>query len=133
MIKRIKNLITFLQQGNKKNDDGSSTNGYYDLIKETLIQTDYFDNTSSTMVRKFLNEKCKRFTWDNKRSFLYCFDWKTGSAEHVDPMQLAVYRLAWARQVDVPLDRVGAAFLVVGTGEVLRPDTDALVSALLRD
>ena len=60
-------------------------------------------------------------------------DWKTGSAEHVDPMQLAVYRLAWARQVDVPLDRVGAAFLVVGTGEVLRPDTDALVSALLRE
>ena len=58
-------------------------------------------------------------------------DWKTGSAARVDPMQLAIYRLAWAQQAGVPVDRVGAAFLVVGSGEVLRPDTDALL-ALLR-
>lgn len=66
MIKRIKNLINFLQQDSKKHDDGSSKNGYYDLIKETLTQTDYFDDTSTTMVRKFLNEKCKRFTFGSK-------------------------------------------------------------------
>ena len=52
-------------------------------------------------------------------------DWKTGSAAHVDPMQLAIYRLAWSQRVGVPLERVRAVFLVVGTGEVLAPDTDA--------
>jgi DNA helicase-2/ATP-dependent DNA helicase PcrA len=59
-------------------------------------------------------------------------DWKTGSAEHLDPMQLAVYRVAWSRLAGVPVGQVGAAFLVVGTGAVLRPDTDAAVAALTR-
>ena len=58
-------------------------------------------------------------------------DWKTGSAAHIDPMQLAVYRLAWARQAGVPLEQVSAAFVIVGTGEVLRPDTAAAVELLL--
>ncbi len=57
-------------------------------------------------------------------------DWKTGSADHVDPMQLAIYRLAWAQYAGVPLANVDAAFLIVGTGEVLRPDTDPLLSLL---
>jgi DNA helicase-2/ATP-dependent DNA helicase PcrA len=58
-------------------------------------------------------------------------DWKTGSARHLDPMQLAVYRLAWATRMGVPVDQVGAAFLVVATGEILRPDTSAQVAQLL--
>jgi DNA helicase-2/ATP-dependent DNA helicase PcrA len=58
-------------------------------------------------------------------------DWKTGSARHVDPMQLALYRLAWAAHLGVPVDDVGAAFVIVGTGEVVRPDTNAEVSLLL--
>ena len=37
-------------------------------------------------------------------------------------MQLAVYRLAWARIAGVPEDRVGAAFYYVATGRVVRPD-----------
>ncbi|MHB1210846.1 MAG: ATP-dependent helicase [Candidatus Nanopelagicales bacterium] len=57
-------------------------------------------------------------------------DWKTGSAGSVDPMQLAIYRLAWARLAGVPLDRVDAAFVMVATGEVLRPDTDAALALL---
>jgi DNA helicase-2/ATP-dependent DNA helicase PcrA len=58
-------------------------------------------------------------------------DWKTGSARHLDPMQLAVYRLAWAARAGVPVEQVAAAFLVVATGDILRPDTSAQV-ALLR-
>ncbi|WNI17884.1 ATP-dependent DNA helicase [Actinacidiphila sp. ITFR-21] len=49
-------------------------------------------------------------------------DWKTGrDPATADPLQLAVYRLAWAEQQGVPLDRVGAAFLHIRTGEVVRP------------
>lgn len=57
-------------------------------------------------------------------------DWKTGSRDHVDPMQLALYRLACARARGVPVDRVDGAFVFVATGEVLRPDTDALLAEL---
>lgn len=58
-------------------------------------------------------------------------DWKTGSATGVDPMQLAIYRLAWAQRAGVPVADVDAAFLIVATGEVLRPDTDTAVGHLL--
>ncbi|MBF9067613.1 ATP-dependent helicase [Streptacidiphilus fuscans] len=50
-------------------------------------------------------------------------DWKTNQRETADPLQLAVYRLAWAEQQGVPLDRVGAAFLYVRSGTVVRPDS----------
>ncbi|MGW2058047.1 UvrD-helicase domain-containing protein [Streptomyces sp. NPDC001840] len=49
-------------------------------------------------------------------------DWKTGRARTADPLQLAVYRLAWAEQHGLPLDAVTAAFLYVRSGEVVRPD-----------
>jgi DNA helicase-2/ATP-dependent DNA helicase PcrA len=58
-------------------------------------------------------------------------DWKTGSSRHVDPMQLAIYRLAWARLMNVPVEQVSAAFVIVGTGEVLRPDTEQALALLL--
>ncbi|MFI6209517.1 UvrD-helicase domain-containing protein [Streptomyces sp. NPDC051041] len=49
-------------------------------------------------------------------------DWKTGRTAAADPLQLAVYRLAWAEQQGVPLEAVTAAFLYVRTGEVVRPE-----------
>ncbi|MGW7280630.1 UvrD-helicase domain-containing protein [Streptomyces sp. NPDC054844] len=49
-------------------------------------------------------------------------DWKTNRAGTADPLQLALYRLAWAEQQHVPLESVTAAFLYVRTGEVVRPD-----------
>ncbi|OEV24048.1 ATP-dependent DNA helicase, partial [Streptomyces nanshensis] len=48
-------------------------------------------------------------------------DWKTGRGREADPLQLAVYRLAWAEQEGVPLSSVGAAFLHVRSGELVRP------------
>ncbi|MFF4317592.1 UvrD-helicase domain-containing protein [Streptomyces sp. NPDC001568] len=48
-------------------------------------------------------------------------DWKTGRTTRADPLQLAVYRLAWAEATGIPLDRVGAAFLHVRSGRVIRP------------
>jgi DNA helicase-2/ATP-dependent DNA helicase PcrA len=49
-------------------------------------------------------------------------DWKTSRTRTADPLQLAVYRLAWAEQQGVPLESVTAAFLYVRGGEVVRPD-----------
>ncbi|MER7490512.1 ATP-dependent DNA helicase [Streptomyces sp. NPDC126497] len=49
-------------------------------------------------------------------------DWKTGRDRGADPLQLAVYRLAWAERQGVPLEAVTAAFLYVRTGEVVRPE-----------
>ncbi|MEU1405815.1 UvrD-helicase domain-containing protein [Streptomyces sp. NPDC005728] len=48
-------------------------------------------------------------------------DWKTSRTRTADPLQLAVYRLAWAEQQGVPPDSVTVAFLYVRSGEVVRP------------
>ncbi|MBD0422303.1 UvrD-helicase domain-containing protein [Streptomyces sp. TRM S81-3] len=64
-------------------------------------------------------------------------DWKTNRSGTADPLQLAVYRLAWAEQQRVPLESVTAAFLYVRTGEVVRPaglpDRSALERLLLAE
>ncbi|MEE1666498.1 ATP-dependent DNA helicase [Streptomyces sp. WAC07094] len=49
-------------------------------------------------------------------------DWKTGRGRTGDPLQLALYRLAWAEQQGVPPEAVKAAFLYVRTGEVVHPE-----------
>ncbi len=53
-------------------------------------------------------------------------DWKTGrrpSAAQLSAksVQLAAYRLAWARLKDVPVEDVRAAFFYVGDNQVVRP------------
>ncbi|MFP8940505.1 ATP-dependent DNA helicase [Streptomyces fenghuangensis] len=48
-------------------------------------------------------------------------DWKTGHSGRADPLQLAVYRLAWAERHGLPPEAVGAAFLHVRSGELVRP------------
>ncbi len=49
-------------------------------------------------------------------------DWKTSRAATADPLQLAIYRVAWAELHGVPLERVRAAFYYVRTGEVVEPE-----------
>jgi DNA helicase-2/ATP-dependent DNA helicase PcrA len=57
-------------------------------------------------------------------------DWKTNRAATADPLQLAVYRLAWAEMNGLDLADVTGAFYYVRLGEVKRfddlPDRDAL-------
>lgn len=57
-------------------------------------------------------------------------DWKTNRQRDADPFQLAIYRIAWAELMQVPLDRVRAAFHYVRTGETVAPpnlpDRDAI-------
>jgi DNA helicase-2/ATP-dependent DNA helicase PcrA len=47
-------------------------------------------------------------------------DWKTNRKAEADPLQLAVYRLAWAELMGIDPARVSAAFYYVRRGEVLR-------------
>ena len=61
-------------------------------------------------------------------------DWKTSTSHQADPLQLAIYRLAWAELREVPLAAVRASFVYVRTGSVdylhELPDRERLVSLL---
>ncbi|MER5966145.1 ATP-dependent DNA helicase [Streptomyces sp. NPDC002057] len=48
-------------------------------------------------------------------------DWKTSRVRTADPLQLAIYRLAWAERHGLAPEDVAAAFVYVRTGEVARP------------
>ncbi|WP_454324787.1 UvrD-helicase domain-containing protein [Streptomyces ambofaciens] len=74
---------------------------------------------------------------DSDNATYEIIDWKTNRAATADPLQLALYRIAWAEQQHVPLASVTAAFLYVRTGEVVRPqglpDRAALEKLLLAE
>ncbi|MGX1272224.1 ATP-dependent exoDNAse (exonuclease V) beta subunit [Streptomyces phaeoluteigriseus] len=74
---------------------------------------------------------------EGERATYEIVDWKTGREGDGDPLQLAVYRLAWAEQHGVPVESVTAAFVYVRTGEVVRPanlpDRAALERLLTQD
>ncbi|HET6151344.1 MAG TPA: ATP-dependent DNA helicase [Marmoricola sp.] len=61
-------------------------------------------------------------------------DWKTGSSVGSDPLQLALYRQAWADLVGVPVAQVRAVFHYVRSGQTVEPaglpGRDELESAL---
>jgi DNA helicase II / ATP-dependent DNA helicase PcrA len=49
-------------------------------------------------------------------------DWKTNQEQTADPLQLAVYRLAWAELAGVPVGSVAASFYYVRSGDLVTPD-----------
>ncbi len=49
-------------------------------------------------------------------------DWKTNRRADADPLQLALYRVAWADLTGRPLASVRAAFYYVRSGEVVEPE-----------
>ena len=49
-------------------------------------------------------------------------DWKTGAVERADPIQLAVYRQAWAELAGVPADRVRAGFFDILGDRLVMPE-----------
>ncbi len=71
---------------------------------------------------------------DGEDGFLVV-DWKTNRAQTADPLQLAVYRLAWAELAGVPVERVRAAFYYVRSGDLVEPvglQSRTQLEALLR-
>lgn len=59
-------------------------------------------------------------------------DWKTGGTEHLDPAQLAFYRLAWARIAGVDWQDVDTAFVMLSLGTEINVDTDEIIRDLER-
>ncbi|HJV14272.1 MAG TPA: ATP-dependent DNA helicase [Propionibacteriaceae bacterium] len=61
-------------------------------------------------------------------------DWKTGRADTADPLQLAIYRLAWAEAQGLAVEEIDAIFYHVRTDETVRPkvlpDREAIESIL---
>ena len=61
-------------------------------------------------------------------------DWKTNQRKTADPLQLTIYRVAWAELMGVPLEQVRAAFHYVRSGETVEPhdlgDREALEQML---
>jgi len=49
-------------------------------------------------------------------------DWKTSARQDADPLQLALYRLAWAELEGIALERVRAGFFYVRTGRLVVHD-----------
>ncbi len=48
-------------------------------------------------------------------------DWKTNRAQDADPLQLGIYRVAWAELHGIPLEKVRAAFYYVRTDDLVEP------------
>jgi DNA helicase-2/ATP-dependent DNA helicase PcrA len=56
----------------------------------------------------------------------YVIDWKTNSTASADPLQLALYRLAWAQVQKCPVERIRAGFYYVALGETHWPELPSL-------
>ncbi|HET8559478.1 MAG TPA: ATP-dependent DNA helicase [Marmoricola sp.] len=50
-------------------------------------------------------------------------DWKTNRRHDADPLQLAIYRVAWAELARVPVSQVRAAFYYVRDAELVEPSS----------
>jgi DNA helicase-2/ATP-dependent DNA helicase PcrA len=49
-------------------------------------------------------------------------DWKTNAEANADPLQLAIYRLAWADSLNIPLENIKASFYYVALDETVTPE-----------
>ena len=59
--------------------------------------------------------------YDDPEGGYLLVDWKTNREQTADPLQLALYRVAWAELTGTPLERVRAAFHYVRTGRTVEP------------
>ncbi|WP_327343639.1 ATP-dependent DNA helicase [Streptomyces europaeiscabiei] len=119
-----------------------------EALKEAFERTPYAHRTphrveepfqlgiAGRVVRGRIDAVYRESDGDGKTTY-EIVDWKTSRTRTADPLQLAIYRLAWAEQQGVPLESVGAAFLYVRTGDVVRPEglpgRDALERLLLEE
>jgi len=106
-----------------------------EALKEAFERTEYARRTpyrveapfqislAGRVVRGRIDAVYRTGEGEGEQATYEIVDWKTNRAPTADPLQLAVYRLAWAEQQGVPLENVTAAFLYVRTGEVVRPES----------
>ncbi|MEZ5115099.1 MAG: UvrD-helicase domain-containing protein [Candidatus Nanopelagicales bacterium] len=114
-------------------DSGIDSDADLDAMREAFLGTDYAARTPVAVEAPFalvLGGRVVRGRIDAVFGEEVLFDdlarwevvdWKTGRDGKADPLQLALYRLAWAELQGVDPERVDAAFLYVRTGRVVRP------------
>ncbi|GGS26735.1 ATP-dependent DNA helicase [Streptomyces griseoviridis] len=125
--------LPFLEPDELPGDDAEIA-GEDDLaaLKEAFERTEYAHRTPYRVETPFQLSLAGRVVrgridavykeGDGEGATYEIVDWKTSRTRSADPLQLAVYRLAWAERQGVPLTAVTAAFLYVRTGEVVRPE-----------
>jgi DNA helicase II / ATP-dependent DNA helicase PcrA len=60
-------------------------------------------------------------TAGSKETGFQVVDWKTGRTDAAEPLQLAIYRLAWAEAHGLPVEQIDAIFYYVRSDEMVRP------------
>ncbi|MFH8661881.1 UvrD-helicase domain-containing protein [Streptomyces afghaniensis] len=125
--------LPFLEPGELPGSDAEIADEQdLDALKDAFERTRYAHRTPYRVEAPFQLEIAGRVVrgridavykeGDGQETTYEIVDWKTNRTRTADPLQLAVYRLAWAEQQGVPLESVTAAFLYVRSGEVVRPD-----------
>ncbi|MEU0250566.1 ATP-dependent DNA helicase [Streptomyces sp. NPDC006235] len=125
--------LPFLEPGELPGDDAEIADEQdLEALKDAFERTVYAHRTPYRVEAPFQLEIAGRVVrgridavykeGDGQGTRYEIVDWKTNRTRTADPLQLAVYRLAWAEQQGVPLESVMAAFLYVRSGEVVRPD-----------
>lgn len=109
-------------------DDGLADDAALSVLQEAFLATPYAARPPHAVEAAFALPLAGRVVrgridavYDLGGGRWEVVDWKTGS-EVADPLQLAVYRLAWARLVGASPEDVDAVFLYVRTGEAVRHD-----------
>ncbi|MEU9120497.1 ATP-dependent DNA helicase [Streptomyces sp. NPDC048506] len=112
-------------------ESGITDEGDLAALKEAFARTPYAHRTpfrveapfqltlAGRVIRGRIDAVYKEHGPDGDRFEIV--DWKTGRAHTADPLQLAIYRLAWAERYGLPPSAVDAVFLHVRSGEVVRP------------
>ncbi|WP_307177386.1 UvrD-helicase domain-containing protein [Streptomyces africanus] len=125
--------LPFLEPGELPGSDAEIADEQdLEALKDAFERTEYAHRTPYRVEAPFQLEIAGRVVrgridavykeGDGQETTYEIIDWKTNRTRTADPLQLAVYRLAWAEQQGVPLESVTAAFLYVRSGEVVRPD-----------
>ncbi|MFB7513889.1 UvrD-helicase domain-containing protein [Streptomyces sp. NPDC056144] len=100
-----------------------------DALKEAFARTPYGHRTPYrvevpvhlTLAGRVVRGRIDAVYRDPESGAYEIVDWKTSLHRTADPLQLAIYRLAWAEQHGLAPEEVTAAFVYVRTGEVARP------------
>ncbi|MER7404433.1 ATP-dependent DNA helicase [Streptomyces sp. NPDC000070] len=125
--------LPFLEPGELPGSDAEIADEQdLEALKDAFERTEYAHRTPYRVEAPFQLEIAGRVVrgridavykeGDGQETTYDIVDWKTNRTRTADPLQLAVYRIAWAEQQGVPLESVTAAFLYVRSGEVVRPD-----------
>ncbi|MFD4373513.1 UvrD-helicase domain-containing protein [Streptomyces sp. NPDC058486] len=100
-----------------------------ETLKEAFARTPYAHRTPYrvevpvhlTLAGRVVRGRIDAVYRDPESGAYEIVDWKTSHHRSADPLQLALYRLAWAEQHGLEPEEVAAAFVYVRTGEVARP------------